>query len=211
MAPIKSHNLPVTEFLMELDLQAWIALRAFEKLEAGTVGWRSGATPEEFGEQAAAPLELLSQSVILLSAAAVVSKILFKGGGKETPRIRNRRRVLRRLLEIEALPTVSALKVRNSFEHVDERLDTWAIETMNRMRQGNAAGVESIKVNALPPKPNTVILKRIAPDALRIHFRDDSVDLRACADELSEVRDGVKTALLKLTGDRIDLYEDEEA
>lgn len=61
---------------------------------------------------------------VLLTGAANTSKALW-GGGRERHKISAEREPLRRSLQVEDSSPLSDVRMRNNFEHYDERLDKW--------------------------------------------------------------------------------------
>src|SRR5207244_1291781 len=87
-------------------------------------GWRTKATSTQFANRTAIR-DIMIDCTAFLSAAAVISKMLFSGGRRNTKIVRRCER-LRQLLGIRQhdLPLLRNLAIRNAFEHVDERLDS---------------------------------------------------------------------------------------
>jgi len=129
-----------------------------------------------------------------LSAAAVISKILFPGGRRDK-KIAHRCKRLRELLNITdcEFPLLRNLPVRNSFEHVDERLD----EILADFTQG---GVAPLSVHEKQPDADTIVGKRFNPKALTISFAGSELSLGESTSEIMELESRLNPGLKKLSG-----------
>lgn len=123
----------------------------------------------------------------LLGSAGMVSKLLFVTKGA-SPVTRDRARAVRDVLGIEDVPVLSQREVRNSFEHVDERMDDF-------LAAGNTYLVDKIwgnftsDVNGEPAK----IIRHVDPDAdaVRVVSKDlemVQISISELAEALSEVK-----------------------
>ena len=193
---IKGYNFAPSMFLLELSIQCSLAELAFNHLKVAANGWLEGVSPEQF-ENATSPLEIVSWCTSLLSAAAVIGRMLFPGKRKSP--IPERCRRLRQLLEIDQLPTLSNFAVRNSFEHVDERLDL-------HLRNFTQGSWDPISVTEKPPS-STLLLKRFDPKRLAISFVHHEIELAPCIAEITEVKSRIDGAFKKLQGSPVTLWE----
>src|SRR5574337_20906 len=176
--PIKSYNSAPVMFLMELSTQCDFARVSFESLQCAAPAWYTDATPEQFAE-AMSSRDILIQCTAFLSAAGVISKTLFAGSRKG--KVARRCKRLCQLLGINNLPTLRDLSVRNSFEHIDERLD----KIFSSFASGS---VHPLSVTERPPPPGTLMLKRFDPKGLMVCFATAEIFLTECMSEISEIR-----------------------
>jgi len=82
---------------------------------------------------------------------------------------------------------------------LDERLD----KILPSLTQGS---LSHIYVSATPPKPDTIALKRFDPVNLVIHFVTDAVPLRACIEEVKNLRQRIDEAMVRLQTENIDVW-----
>jgi hypothetical protein len=197
MAPIPGYNFPAAVFLLELSLQCNLAKDAFQRLEEGTQGWQEG---EWSPHNRATPLELVSRSIVFLSAAAMISKILF--GARNKPKVEERASGLRQLLEVdsETLPLLSSRGTRNNLEHLDERLDAYF--------EGFTKGAFSygIHIQETDPKEGMFVPRRIHPRSLIFTAAGESIDLRSCMNEIEVLEEKIYGAYSKLKEDPYPLW-----
>jgi len=191
MGTIPGHNFPAVVFLLELSLQCSLAKNAFQHLKEGTRGWQNGASEALFKDRAT-PLELVSRSIVFLSAAAMISKVLF--GARNTQEIKDRTSALRKLLSVNkaTFPLLSSREVRNSLEHLDERLDNCL--------KGFTKGAYSFGIHVLEtaPKKGMFVPRQIHPRTLIFTAAGQSVDLPACKAEIDALEAKIKTAFSAL-------------
>lgn len=92
-----------------------------------------GASLLDFGLQKTDQDAIWIAAQVLLTGAANTSKALW-GGGRERERhkISAEREPLRRSLQVEDSSPLNDVRMRNNFEHYDERLDTWWKESPQR-------------------------------------------------------------------------------
>lgn len=191
MDTIPGYNFPPVVFLLELSLQCTLAKNAFQQLEEGSRGWQSDAPPDLFKDRAK-PLELVSRSTVFLSATAMISKILF--GACNTKKVKDRSSGLRQLLAVDKakFPLLSSRKVRNSIEHLDERLDTY-LEKFDK--GGFSFGIHVLETD---PKEGMFVPRRIHPISLTFTAAGDVIDLPACKAEIDALEEKIKSAFSKL-------------
>jgi hypothetical protein len=149
---------------MELSTQCQFARECDRRLREAAPGWYENATNEEV-ENRKAPRDIIIDCTAFLSAAGIISKLLFPGKNNRrvgNGELVNRCKALRELLDIRDndLPLLQNLAVRNDFEHVDERLD-------RELRSFNKGGFSSLSVYEKEPNAE-VILKRFDPKKLTI-------------------------------------------
>ena len=195
--PVKTYNFEPAVFLVEFNTQCNIASIVFHRLQQTAPGWYSEAPTEVVGAQMS-PRDIMINCAAFLSAAAVISKILFPGARPNT-KVHRRCERLRMLLEIGELPTLQKLSVRNSFEHVDERLDS----IFKTFKSGSIA---PISVDEDSHAKDTLVLKRFDPRNLTIAFLKAELSLPECIAEIDQIDSMIDPALKKLFGSRFDLH-----
>ncbi len=198
MKTIASANIGPVAFFEELRLQYFIAERAWKYLNEAAASWLQNGIP--ILDKMAPPGQMIMNCTVFLSAASVISKIIF-AGDRKTIKIRNRCNKLRKLLEIDDLPNLRNLAVRNSFEHVDERIDKF-VEPLTHKN----FLLEMMSVSPSPPKEGTTVLKRFDPNRLSISFANDEIELRQCMHELTLVESRVHLGISKLAETTIALW-----
>lgn len=163
--------------LAELSTQCALAKHAYKHLAVyfSVVGRREG--PE--GPLGYSALDILSYGVGFLAAAATVSRILF-------PPISNASRGerLRSRLGIDDLPVIRSRAVRNSFEHIDERIDKLAPHHL-----GDRICLVDITSDRTA---DALVMKRVDPLRGTIEFLGDSTDVERCFDEIRTVESAVR-------------------
>jgi hypothetical protein len=102
-----------------------------------------------------------------------------------------RRAILLQFLGNPQLQIVGSPVVRDSWEHLDERLD----RLIPPMRSG---AISHVYVAAKPPREGTVVLKRFDPVGFAIHFADQAVLLRPAAREIDDLETAVAAAMSRL-------------
>ncbi|MCX6144960.1 MAG: hypothetical protein NTZ35_17280 [Ignavibacteriales bacterium] len=194
---MSSRNIGSVLFLEELQLQQMVAETAFARLQKAAKSWTQRGF--NWADEMVPPRDIIIDCGTFLAAAGVVSKILFEGSRKA--RVAARCSKLRKLLDIEDCPHLRNLSVRNSFEHVDERID-------ERFSPGIPENyrVTSLSVDAKPPDAGTIVFKRFDPNALSISFGDDTISLAGCMTEMSSVAQKIKGAYLKLLDNVVELW-----
>jgi hypothetical protein len=153
-------------FIGEIVLQSKIAERASERLMTCKVHFD--------------PIETWSDIQSILMAAANVSKILWPQRKMSEARGKN----LRVLLNVDDHNLLSDRKLRNHFEHYDERIEKWFEENFSAVYMDRRIDpFESIWGRN---QPN---LHRVYnPITQTLSFRGESVDLASIIKELKEIR-----------------------
>jgi hypothetical protein len=165
---------PTRVFLWEVTIQCQIALHAHRRL-AEYAKVQIERTFESTAPRPTTPIELLADCSAFLSASAVVSRCLFAKGGFAGRRSAK----LRKLLSIESLPHLNSLAVRNSFEHIDERID-------KLIQYPPSEAVVQLHL-ALREPEHHLVLKRFNPKTITLHYLDEKLDINCCAEELNQV------------------------
>lgn len=193
-------------FLLEVDTHCNLALAAIKRLTEAAEERRSDA-PLEVVAHRASPMEILSHCSVFLSAASALAKILVYSSRaktkKATKMAESRRVVLRQLLDLEVdqLANLKNLDVRNSFEHIDERLDEHLADPAIR-----ECSWDPFHVQESEPEPGTFVLKRFDPRNLTISFAKDVIELQPCVEEVKLIESRINPALKRLYGDRVPLW-----
>ena len=198
--PISGKNLPVIILLSELDLQCKIIVRAAERLREAAAHWSAFCRGEDDGNTAP-PIDIVGNCTICLSSAAAISRLLFVGErkGKKSARIEKRCSTLMHLLGNPSLVAVKKLAVRNSWEHLDERLDeVLASRSYNSFSE--------IHVSVEPPDPGTFVNRHFDPVQMEIKHGPDSVALQPLIDESVDLVNRVSNAFKILQSELHDPY-----
>lgn len=191
--PIPSKNFPVVMLLSEIDLQCKLISRAAERLCASAEHWIALDQGIDDGKTAP-PIEILASCSVCLSAAAAIYKFLFIGDrkkGKKAVRIRKRCEALMNLLGNPKLPVVSSIAVRNSWEHLDERLDELLLSRAFK-------SYEQVHVAVKPPDAATFVLRCFDPSHMEIKYGPDVISLEPLIAEAKELSHLIAEAFRQL-------------
>ncbi|MDP2681114.1 MAG: hypothetical protein Q8O85_20690 [Rhodoferax sp.] len=185
-------------YLWELTIQCQIAELAFVRLkEAGRVQvTRDYSSPRPHPKGA---IQLLADCAAFLSASGIVAKILFASVDTKASRLEQnpvlalaakRGAALRGLLQLEDLPSLRTLGVRNAFEHIDERLDRLLNENPSE---------KFVWLHLSPDEPPAgLVLKRFNPNTLQLSYLDNQLNLEDCHSEILRVREKLNGAYDKV-------------
>lgn len=196
--PIPSHNFGAVLFLSELGLECHLFNRSIAKLERAAEHWRNLENHIDDSESAA-PLEIVADCTVCLSSLAAIRRVL-RPAPSALPRAKRRAETLLRLLNGPALAQVTSVVVRNSWEHLDERLDDWL-----GSRQPGTGSVSEIHVSVQTPEQSTMVLRRFDPVGFAIHFSDAYVPLRPCQNEITDLEQRIKQAYVRLETEKVDV------
>lgn len=196
--PIPSHNFGAVLFLSELGLQRQLFDLSLGRLERAARHWRDLGQGIDDGHKAP-PLEIVADCAVCLSSMAAVRRALFPSR-KSTVVVIRRSRALLSLLGDPSLPYMTSVEVRNSWEHLDERLDT-----LLRNRVPGQMSVSEVHVSATGPGPNIVALRRFDPAEFAIHYAGQRIALRPCAIEMAELSALIDRAYIRLRSERVDV------
>lgn len=196
--PIKGYNFAPSMFLLELSTQCQFAKECDRRLRDAAPAWYTNAASEKFAK-AMPPRDIMINCTALLSAAAVISKLLFAGRRRDK-KIVHRCKRLRELLNISdnGLPVLRDMAVRNRFEHVDEHLD----EVLPSFTKGSFS---ALSVHEKEPDAG-IVLKRFDPKKLTISFADAKISLTNCISEILQVEAEIDAASKKLHGPEFKLW-----
>lgn len=196
--PIPSHNFGAVLFLSELGLACHLFSRSISKLERAAEHWRNVGNQIDDG-QTAAPIEIVSDCTVCLSSMAAIRRIL-RPAPKAKHKAKRRAEALLKLLDDPPLANVTSVGVRNSWEHLDERLDDWLAE-----RQAGFGSVSEIHVSVKPPEQTTKVLRRFDPNGFAIHFSDTCISLRPCQNEIADLKQRINKAYLSLQAEKVEV------
>lgn len=182
-------NSAASLYLWELTIQCQIASYAFERLKenARIDIERDYDSPRPHAKSA---VELLADCSAFLSASGIVAKILFAGADAKNSKLKRnpmlamaakRSAALRKLMNVENLPSLRLLGVRNAFEHIDERLD-------RLLRDKTSERLVWVHLSRRAPPPG-IVLKRFDPNTLKLSYLNDELDIAACNTEVSRVQE----------------------
>ncbi len=208
--PIKGYNTPAIVFLTELQQQIMLAQRAANHLLTETEGWRKSATGEQ-SLYVPSPLDILEWCTNFLAACAAIQRLLLPGKRaqrKNDPgaiRAVQRCEALRQLLEIEELPYLQQVEVRNSWEHMDERLD-------DRFKTFTAGSITQVSVAEQDSDSDsdmaTYLMRRYDPARHVILTQNGEIRLAPCLGELQDLYRRIdERAYPKLRAGRVDLWK----
>lgn len=162
-------------YLWELTIQCDIAELAFKRLQEYSriqlSKEYSSTTPHPKN-----PIEVLYDCSTFLSAAGIIAKILSAKKGLPA----DRSNALRSILGIDELKNLCNLAVRNSFEHIDERLDRLLKESPSE---------RFISTHMSSKEPGTgMILKHFNPNKLTLSYLGEELDLEGCHSEITDIQ-----------------------
>jgi hypothetical protein len=175
-------------FLMELSIQCDLFLRAYGRLKIASEHWINIDRGIDDGTKFS-PLEILSESTVCLSAMSAINRLLFSGV-EGRPKKRSAR--LLNFLDDIPLKSIQSKKVRNSWEHNDERMD----KELSNIE--SYSPLSHIHVSVKPPKEHSCVLKRFDPVDLSISFLGDKVNLMLCFNEMQSLKRKIDEAFTKL-------------
>ncbi len=187
--PISNANFGVVILLDELLIQCHLISASGAKLEDAADHWNKMALGQDF-DRKVPPIEILAWCTVCLAAMAAIRRLLF-GGGKPSPVPDRRRQELRALLGNPVLPSFQSASVRNSWEHLDDRLDA--------LIPGLTTGsISHIHVAARDLSPGQLALKRFDPRTLTVYFVDDGIPLRPAVNDAATLKDSLDQAMIRL-------------
>lgn len=177
MIELKVHgeNAASIVFIWEVTIQCQIAMHIFDRLK------EYARVQVELDSAAQKPrplsvIEVLADCSAFLSACAVLAHCFFPT--KKGIATRRGKR-LRELMNIENLPALRALDLRNSFAHIDERLD-------QLLEESPTDEIVQIHLARKPPTAR-LVLKRFNPTTITLSYLDKEADLALCASEIRTI------------------------
>ncbi len=197
---ISTENYPALILLSEIELQCSLIARASSFLEESAQHWIMVGKGIDDGKKAP-PIDIIAQCHICLSAAALIYKYLFPGRIKrKNPRISKRCAKLMQFLGEPELPMIRSVQVRNSWEHIDERLDDF-------LSARRVQSLAPIHVSTMPLQKETFVLRHFDPLLMQIKYgAGRAIDLRALVAEATELSTLIKEAIQKLHGESMTIY-----
>lgn len=176
---VSGENAASKAFIWEVWLQCQIAMHAFDRLnEYARVQVTRDFTATNPRPRGA--IAVLADCSTFLSACAILSHCLFPASRGRAAR---RGKRLRELMNIEHLPALQALEVRNSFAHIDERLD-------QLLESNETDEIVQIHLARTPPTAK-LVLKRLNPTTLTLSYLDQEANLALCAKDVRTIRAAV--------------------
>ena len=161
-------------FLGEIEFQSQLAARAAEQLQTSTDN--------------SDPIGIWAAVLTILVAAGNVSKILWP----PRPKFEPRGAALRALLEIDESNALSNRRLRNHFEHYDERIEDW-------LTSGHSANYTDQIIGSLPgflsQFPGNAH-RSYDPSTQNVSFRGESMNLGSILGALATVRQKCRLIIL---------------
>jgi hypothetical protein len=191
--PIPSARFNTVILLCEVDLNCKIIARSAAKLESAAKHWIDLAQGIDDGGSAP-PIDIVTDCFACLSAAAAISRMLFLGkrAGKSSGRIKQRCEGLMQLLGNPQISALNSLSVRNSWEHLDERLD-------DLLESNTCRSHSEIHVSPVLPKPETFVSRHFDPTSMEIRFAGDKFALAPIVTESKLLSERVEVAFTKMS------------
>jgi len=186
--PIPSANFGVIALLDELFIQCSLLQANGTRLEDAADHWIKLERGEDFNRKVP-PLDILAWCTVCLAAMAAIRRLLY--AGSSSPVVNRRRAALQAILGHPSLPSFTSAAVRNSWEHLDERLD----ERIPAMTTGS---LSHIHVAARDLPPGELALKRFDPRTLTIYFAEEGVPLRPAILDAASLSGCLDQAMIRL-------------
>lgn len=198
--PIPSTNLPAVMLICEVDLQCKLIARAAERLHESARHWTDLDQGIDDGKTAP-PIDIVASCSVCLSAAASIARLLTVGDrkGKKAIRIGKRCETLMNLLGNPKLPVIASIVVRNSWEHLDERLD-------DLLSTRAFKSYSEVHVAVKPPEATTFALRHFDPVRMEIKYGPDAVSLEPLIAEAKELSRLVAEAFKYLNSETYCVY-----
>jgi hypothetical protein len=182
-------------FLFELMMQCSVADYAFACLKKAAADWKNlSGDRDSFAK-------VLALCSSFLMSIYVINTLLFPGKRSKkvvSKRISNLNDLLG--IPLEKLKLVKNVSVRNSFVHMDERLDKY----LDAVAQDR---IEPFSLSPEEPGAGTLVIRRFDPDGLTISTlggKNESsrveIELERLYEEINLILDGVNRAFTKLSG-----------
>lgn len=175
-------------FLTEISIQCDLFLRSYSRLKIASEHWINIDNGVDDGAKFS-PLDILSECTICLSVMSAINRLLFS---ERTGTSKKRSLYLQELLDGISLDFMNSKKVRNSWEHNDERMD----KELSKISEYTS--LSYIHVSVKPPKENSCVLKKFDPTDLSVSFLNDKVQLKLCFNEIELLKRKIDEAFIKL-------------
>lgn len=186
MEGVKSIHFRKLAFLIEISTQCLLAKRAFNRLKKSA---KAKVLFKEYEGETGAPIEILHLVHSFLTYAAVIAKIIF-ARGRNNKVILDRCSELRDLLEIRDCPNLANLKIRNSFEHIDERYDEYVPEP--------PCTFQHLAIGKEEDRNEKTVIRRFDPYSLEFWFLDEYIKILPLMEEINHIESMLKPAIGKL-------------
>ena len=198
--PIASTNFSVVMLLSEIDLNCKLIARAALGLREAATHWIALDKGIDDGKTFP-PIDIISRCSVCLGSAAAISRLLLLGDrkGKKAVRIGKRCEILMRLLDQPPLPVISSFSVRNSWEHLDERLD-------DLLESRASSSYSEVHVAVKPLDTSTFVLRRFDPTSFAIKYGSDSLSLSSLVAEASDLSSRIAGAFKALHASEVHVY-----
>lgn len=193
----QSDNFPATLLLAELLIQCQLFSKSLDYLKHASDHWINLCSGVDDGETRS-PIEIIGHCTVCLSSMASIRRLLFDLDRRDEV-IRHRCTRLRELLGNPSTPQLSSALVRNSWEHLDERLD-------DQIPAIHGKSVSPVYVASYEPTDDMLTLKRFDPNSCSIWFLDSQVPLRECAQEVELIFERINVAFSKLQSETFSIY-----
>ncbi|MET7013498.1 hypothetical protein [Uliginosibacterium flavum] len=197
---IQSSNFAAMLLLSEINLQCHTIARAAEKLHESAEHWITlGKGIDD--QKKAPPIEIVMWCSACLSAAVAIRRLLFLNGQKNKSVVKKRCKALMDILGNPLLPILSSAEVRNSWEHLDERLDDLLSSSPHVF-----TAITPIHVEVKQPDPKVFVLRHFDPLCMEIKYGPDTIPLVPLANEVKELSGFVAVAFKRLQSQHCDIY-----
>jgi hypothetical protein len=195
---MKGKYFPEINYMMELENQCEMTLRAIKALREGLIWWRTH--DEADASPLSAPIELARNAQSLMAHATAGGRMLFVGGRKREwkRKAEPRCRRIRYLLDIRKCVAVEHIALRHDWEHLDERLDdlfdTWT---------GAPMTIESIRTMKPDAKNPTQVQRGIDPESETLYFYDTTFEIGGLEREIKRIKSKIDPAIAKLEAEKV--------
>lgn len=197
---ISNKNFSVVILLLEINIQCQMIVRAGTRLLECAEHWNLLEQGIDDGKTEP-PIEIVALCTICLSAAASIHRTLFLGkrAGKKAIRIQKRCAALMSILDHPKLPVINSIDVRNSWEHLDERLD-------DLLSAKSYNSYSPVHTAAKPPNAGTFVFRHFDPKLLKIKHGTETICLKALTEETNELSYSVDKAFKRLQTELCNVY-----
>lgn len=197
-------DLLLSLYQRQVESQCEYAVTAFKELEESLAAFRAPRLPDEGPGVSLREVEVkqaIWRSInSILNAAANLSKLLWPvANRKHAADFPDRGELLRASLSIDENSPLKHRTVRNHFEHVDERLESWWLASGGFPSGGRRIAMKSIG-GPIAPLEAQEIFEQFDPTSLVVAFQGDKFELQPIATETSKLLLGTRAAIRKQQG-----------
>lgn len=185
---ISNEHFNTIVYLSDINTQCLLFKRSYEQLKIAAAHWINICNGIDDGTKFS-PLNIIAECTVCLSAMSAIKRVL---NSDRPASAKKRSDELLELLGNPSLDHTFTKKVRNSWEHHDERLDK-ILNTNSECKR-----LCEIHVAVNPPKEGTLTLKRFDPTKMTIHFLNDVIELTPCLHEMLQLTESINQAIQKL-------------